>query len=96
MDEYLLSVSENPRYKYVVLSPKNKIIRFGASGYEDYTIHKNKARKALYISRHQKREDWTNLNKAGTWSRYILWNLPTLRGSIRDMERKFSIKISLV
>ena len=95
MDEYLLSISENPKKKYDVLSPEGKIIRFGASNYEDYTIHKNLIRKDAYISRHHK-EDWTNLNKAGSWSRWLLWNKPSIRGSIRDMERKFGIKISLV
>ena len=96
MGEYLLAISENPEKKYDVLTPEGKIIRFGASGYEDYTFHKKLIRKEAYINRHQKREDWTNLNKAGTWSRYLLWNKPSISGSIRDMKRKFGIKITLV
>ena len=32
----------------------DKIISFGAKGYEDYTIHKDEERKERYISRHRK------------------------------------------
>ena len=95
MREYLISVSQYPKKKYDVVNEDCGIIRFGASGYEDYTKHTDKARKALYLSRHHK-EDWTNLSKAGTWSRWLLWNKPTLKGSMRDMERRFNIKISLI
>jgi hypothetical protein len=95
MREYLISVSENPKKKYDVVDEDCKVVRFGASDYEDYTKHKDVARKALYLSRHHK-EDWANLDKAGAWSRWILWNKPTLKGSMRDMERRFGIKISFI
>lgn len=79
--------------KYCVVTPNGKKISFGASGYSDFTINKDPNRKSNYIKRHQVREDWTDLNKAGTWSRYLLWNKPTLESSIRDMENKFGIQI---
>ena len=72
--------------------PRGKKISFGAKGYSDYTIHKDDHRKNNYIKRHQN-EDWEDLRKAGTWSRFLLWNKPTLKASIIDMERKFNIKI---
>ena len=93
MKEYFVSVSKNPKKKYDVVSPEGKIIKFGDSDYEDYTIHKDKARKKAYLARHGVREDWEDLGKAGAWSRYLLWNKPTLIQSIRYMERKFGIKI---
>ena len=96
MNEYLISASESPKKKYDVVTPECKVIRFGDSQYEDYTTHKDKARKELYLARHKSRENWEDLNKAGTWSRYLLWNKPTLKGSIRDMEQKFKIKISYI
>jgi hypothetical protein len=70
-----------------------KKINFGAKGYSDYTIHKDPKRKDNYIKRHQVNEDWSDLEKAGTWSRYILWNKPTLNQSIKDMEQRFKVKI---
>jgi hypothetical protein len=74
-------------------NPRGKKITFGAKGYSDYTIHKDDYRKNNYIKRHQVNEDWEDLEKAGTWSRFLLWNKPTLTASIKDMERRFNIKI---
>lgn len=71
-----------------------KTVHFGSSEHENYTIHKDSIRKERYIKRHSK-EDWTDLEKAGTWSRYILWNLPTLEASAKDMANHFGIKIVL-
>ena len=90
---YLLHKSNRPSKKFYVETPKGKKIYFGAAGYADYTMHKNPARKYNYITRHSVNEDWTNLDKAGTWSRFILWNLPTIQESIADMARRFNIKI---
>jgi len=68
-------------------------IHFGQYGYKDYTIHKDTKRKSNYISRHSLKEDWTvkGINKAGFWSRWLLWNKPTLNESIKDIENKFNI-----
>ena len=96
MKEYLISVSENPKKKYDVVTPECKVIRFGDSEHQDFTMHKDKARKELYLARHNSRENWEDLNKAGAWSRFLLWNKPTLKGSIRDMEQKFNIRISFI
>ena len=79
----------------MVETPEGKTIHFGASGYSDYTIHKDLARKTSYIVRHQMNENWTKsgIDTAGYWARWLLWNQPTLEASIRDTERKFNIKI---
>jgi hypothetical protein len=92
---YFLKESTRKGKKYSITLPDNKIVHFGAIGYEDYTMHHDDKRKDRYISRHKK-EDWTDLSKAGTWSRYILWNKKTLNSSIDDMEDRFDIKIKLL
>lgn len=92
---YFLKESTRKGKKYSITLPDNKIVHFGAIGYEDYTMHHDDKRKDRYISRHKK-EDWTDLSKAGTWSRYILWNKKTLNSSIDDMEARFDIKIKLL
>jgi hypothetical protein len=92
---FTITKSGNPSKKYTVIGPYGKI-HFGDTGYSDYTIHRDPARKFRYITRHSKREDWTDLSKAGTWSRYILWNKPTLIGSVKDMEKLFNIKIKVL
>lgn len=94
---YYLSKSDKPSKKYKVFNG-SKNIYFGASGYSDYTKHKNGDRKERYLSRHAPREDWdiSGIDTAGFWSRWILWNKPTIRYSIADTERRFGIRIHLV
>lgn len=85
---------KNHKKKFKAVTPK-KTIYFGASGYSDFTKHKDEERKKRYLARHRK-ENWNTLYKAGTWARYILWNKPTLKESIKNMEKKFKIKIRLL
>lgn len=81
--------------KKFVAVVNNRMVRFGQKGYEDFTIHKDPKRLQSYISRHASREDWTKsgINTAGFWSRWILWNKPTLVSSIADTKKKFGINI---
>jgi hypothetical protein len=73
----------------------DKLIHFGSSQHENYTIHKNNERKRLYILRHSKNENWNDIFSPGFWSRWLLWNKPTLRESIKDIERNFGVKIKM-
>lgn len=87
----LLKIAKSPN--------KNKKLRayfsdgthtdFGASGYSDYTVHKDPARKQRYIDRHKRNENWRNLKSPGALSRYVLWNKPSLSASIADYKKKF-------
>ncbi len=72
---------------------KIKLVHFGATGYEDYTTHKDEARKQRYIQRHSN-ENWNDYMSAGSLARYILWNRPTLEASIKDNLKKFNLKKS--
>ena len=98
MTEVYLSKSTSSGKKYMVKVKQNsgesKTIHFGASGYSDYTKHKDSERKERYISRHKKRENWSKsgINTAGFWSRWLLWNKPSLYASKKDIEKRFSIK----
>ena len=92
--KFELYKANDGKHKYVAVSDSSKKVKFGALGYLDRTIDPyNDARMERYLQRHSK-EDWTDLQKAGTWSRYILWNKKTLEESIRDMEKIFGIKIN--
>jgi hypothetical protein len=70
-----------------------KIVHFGDPKYEDFTMHKNPVRKLFYLNRHRSNEDWHNYLTAGFWSRWLLWNKPTLQQSIKDLKKKFNIEI---
>ena len=71
---------------------KKKTTHFGAKGMSDFTIHKDKERKQRYLDRHRKRENWNSFMTAGSLSRYLLWNLPTLKASIADYKKRFKLK----
>jgi hypothetical protein len=68
-----------------------KIVHFGAKGYDDFTTSLSEVKKEAYIKRHQVREDWKDPYKAGTLSRYILWNKPTIKESITDYKKRFKL-----
>jgi hypothetical protein len=95
MKVVLLTPSKSSSKKWSVNIDGSKTIQFGANGYDDYTIHKDSERKERYVERHKHRENWTKsgLYTAGFWSRWLLWNKPSLRASIKDTEQKFNLRI---
>lgn len=70
---------------------KVKTTHFGQAGASDFTIHKDEARKQLYLDRHKKNENWSDPMTAGALAKYILWNKPTLEASIRDFKKRFDL-----
>jgi hypothetical protein len=83
--------ADNGKNKYYIITNTGKKVYFGALGYEDYTIHNDPIRKARYIARHKNNENWTKrgINMAGFWSRWLLWNKPTLKASYNDIKSRF-------
>ena len=88
----ILIKSPNAKKKFRAITP-HKVIDFGASGYSDYTKHKDPERKSRYLARHAKNENWLDPLTAGFWSKWILWNKPTLQKSINDVEKRFNVRI---
>jgi len=91
----VISKSNKPKYKLKAVIDDNKTIYFGASGYSDYTIHKDDKRKEAYLKRHAKRENWNDPLTAGFYSRWILWHKPTIEDSLADLVKRFN-KLSIV
>lgn len=75
---------------------KVKKISFGAKTYSDYTMHHDDERKQRYIARHEAKEDWTQPMKAGTLSRFILWNKKTIDESLNDYMKRFKLKFKTI
>jgi hypothetical protein len=88
----LKSNRKDKKYVATFLNEHEKTIKthFGQAGASDYTINKDKDRRKRYLDRHQ-REDWSNPISAGTLSRYILWNKPTLHESIINFKKLFKL-----
>jgi len=83
--------SDKPEKKYYIITKSEKKIYFGQASASDFTIHKDEERKQRYILRHQKNEDWgkSGIDTAGFWSRWLLWNKPTIRESYQDIKKRF-------
>ena len=94
----ILTTSTKSEKKLMAIIGNDKVVHFGAKGYSDYTKHRDADRKERYISRHKAHENWekSGITTAGFWSRWILWNKLTLIDSIKDVENRFGVKISLV
>lgn len=95
MTTIYLKKSSRQDKKYMV-TIDNKTIYFGAAGMSDYTIHKDDKRKANYIARHKTRENWQDIMTAGFWSYWILWNKPSLKESIDDLNKKLHNKYKII
>ena len=70
-------------------------VNFGAKGYEDYTMHHDPERKRRYIIRHQRHENWSDPRTAGFWSRWLLWEEPSLAAAARKIKRSFRFDVVL-
>lgn len=86
---------DGKKWRVVLLNEEGREhhVDFGATGYQDFTISKDETRKALYLLRHKTREDWTKsgIFTAGFWSRWLLWNLSSIRASLSDVRSRFSL-----
>lgn len=83
--------ANDKKHKYYIITSIGRRVYFGSYGASDMTLHKNEERKNRYIHRHKERENWTKsgMDTAGFWSRWLLWNKPTIKSSYEDIKKKF-------
>jgi hypothetical protein len=93
-----ITKSSDSKKKYDVVleldDKKTKKISFGAEGYKDFILSGgDEKKKNAYIARHSINEDWSKsgILTPGFWSRWILWNKPTLKESISDVKNRFNL-----
>lgn len=92
--QLLKSDQAGKKYKAIFYDEARKKIKttqFGATGYSDYTKHKDEERKQRYLDRH-KNENWSDYKSAGSLARYILWNKPSVSASYNDYLKKFNLR----
>ena len=90
MINVVIQKSSNPKKKYDAVFNGTKTISFGASGYQDYTMHHDDKRKQNYISRHSN-EDWTrgDIESPAWLSRWILLEKPTIQQAITHANKMY-------
>lgn len=82
------------KYDAVFVKPDGReiVTAFGQRGYSDFTKHKDVTRRARYLKRHSGMgENWNDPTTPGALSRWVLWNKPSLRGSIKDFKSRFNL-----
>jgi len=86
---------DGKKWRVVLLNEEGREhhVDFGATGYQDFTQHKDESRKALYLLRHKSREDWgkSGVFSAGFWSRWLLWNRSSISASLSDVKSRFGL-----
>lgn len=92
MKVQLKKLSSGPK-KFQVTFPNGTSVKFGAKGYSDYTMHKDPERMRRYLTRHRRRENWSDSKTAGFWSRWYLWSAPTEAGAKKIIKNKFGITV---
>jgi len=88
-----LKKSTKPDKKYMVYVD-GKTIHFGARGMSDFTKHKDIQRMKRYSARHKRGgETWSKkgIKTAGFWSKWLLWNKPTISASKKNISSKFGV-----
>ena len=91
MIKYYPYAANDGKHKYYIITESGRKVYFGATGYSDFTIHKDESRKERYITRHKNKENWTKsgIDTAGFWSRWYLWNKPTKQQSYNYIKSHF-------
>ena len=89
MNQVVITKSNKKGKKYDAVINDKKTVSFGATGYSDYTKHKDPERKERYIARHKVNQDWRDYETAGFWAKHILWNKPTIEQSVKDTDKSF-------
>jgi len=90
--EVVITKSHKKDKKFNATINGSKTVPFGAAGMSDYTIHKDPERKERYINRHKNmNENWnkSGVKTAGFYAKHILWNKPTLKASVDDLNNKY-------
>lgn len=74
-----LKYSTRKTNKYMVVLPGGKVVHFGSPHYEDFTIHKDPARREKYLVRAKKIKNkkgeltYKNIESPNYWSVNLLW-----------------------
>lgn len=89
----------NGKNKYTAtfdVDGRTRTTHFGQKGAKDFIIYSKEGkeiadeRRKAYLSRHGK-EDWSNPTKAGTLSRFILWQFSSFDKAVASYKKRFNL-----
>ena len=75
---------------------KTKTVHSGQSGGSTFVDHQNERYKKAWIARHKVRGSFSDLQTASALAKGILWNKPSMKSSIADLnkqQKKYKFKL---
>jgi hypothetical protein len=69
----LIQKSTRKGKRFMATYANGKVVHFGQEGGSTYIDHGDKVKRAAYLARHKKNENWNDPYSAGALSRYLLW-----------------------
>ena len=90
----LLSITKSNRKhkRYKAAFNDGSQTHFGLDTGSTYIDHGDKAKRAAYLARHMKNENWNNPKTAGSLSAHILWGQNTsLSKNISLFKKRFNL-----
>jgi hypothetical protein len=84
-----LEKAKDGKHKWIAHFDTGKKTKFGAYGMDDFTITNDEEQRERYRKRHQKDLKTNDPTRAGYLSYYVLWNLPTIKESVEDFNKRF-------
>jgi len=97
MSVYYLTESNRYNKKYAVKTPWGRTIHFGAKNLPDYTDHKLKESRDLWILNHKRRdsEKWNDFRNPEFWVRWVMYEKPDLREALSALANDQSVDIRI-
>jgi hypothetical protein len=95
MKAYTLYPATRKGSRYLVYVPKGDhliAVSFGATDYDNFTIHKDEERRKRYRIRHRN-DSIADPYHPGFWSWWVLWNKPSLMESFQEAVHKAKMLI---
>lgn len=79
--------------RFMVTFSNGVTTHFGMAGGKTYIDEGDKAKRELYLKRHQARENWNDPYSAGALSRWLLWGDSTdLETNHKAFMKRFNVR----
>ena len=65
-----------------------RTVHFGSKGGSTFIDHGDGDVKAAWLARHAVNENWKDYDSAGALARWLLWERPTLREAMQELNMK--------
>ena len=80
----VISKSTRPQ-KRLMAKFEGRTVHFGQRGAKTFVDHKDEEVKRAWEARHRVREDWRDLQTAGSLSKNILWTKTSVPASVKAL-----------